>query len=208
MKKKELTKEQKQNLILAVLLAVVGLAVIKVLVFDHMGTRLAAARKTIADLEKKVRDAEVQTKNAVRTQTRLKELTQELVKRNDEALPLVGNEFAWAARQVYNAGRELGRSDLEVREHGRTSSDGRFVAKVSNGPYFQTYAVKVTFKAGYFEIADLLALITQGNPCVTVSRLTVQASTNPEQHTVDLLLQWPSWERPEDLKKQQELAGS
>ena len=206
MDKKELTKEKKQTLILIALLVVVVVGLVKTYVVDLMGGKMVEARKTIASLEKQVRDAEVQTKNADRNKNLLREITKDLVDLNDDGLPLAGNEFAWAARQVYNAGGKLGRSDLEVREHGRTSSDARFVTKLANGPTFQAYAVRVTFSAGYFEIGELLDLITQGNPFVTVSRLTIQASANPEKHAVDLLLQWPAWDKPEDFKKQRELA--
>lgn len=206
MDKKELTKEKKQTLILITLLVVVVVGLVKTYVLDMMGGQMKEARKTIATLEKQVRDAELQTKNAERNKALLRDITKDLIELNDEGVPLAGNEFAWAARQVYNAGGKLGRSDLEVREHGRTSSDARFVSKLANGAHFQAYAVRVTFSAGYYEIGELLNLITQGNPFVTVSRLTIQASANPERHTVDLLLQWPAWEKPDDFKKQRELA--
>jgi hypothetical protein len=206
MEKKELNKEAKQRLVLIILSAVLVVGGLHMYLLGPMLERYGKARQTIRDLEPKVTTARQQVATAERVLPVLKEMTVELVKLSDEDLPLAGNEYAWAARQVYNAGGAIGRNDLEVKESGRTSSANRMAAKVGNGPYFQAYTTRVTFQGGFFEAQELIRLLEASNPYATVGRFTLQAGTNPERHAVDLFLQWPVLEKPEDLKRQREMA--
>jgi hypothetical protein len=207
MDKKQLTKDQKQTLMLLGLLAVVGIVVLKMFMVDPMLKRLSAAKETLKNLETKVRDAEGITKNATRNAKLFRDLTEELIKVNDESMPLPNNEFAWAFRQVHNAGWKIGWSNVDVKESGRSIPDARFVSQLAEGPYFQSYNADVRASTGFFTIAELLRQIQHSNPFATTGRLVMRSTENPENHEVDIRLQWPVWSQPEDLKKQRELAG-
>jgi hypothetical protein len=201
-----LSKDQKQKLVLAGLVLVVILGALKMFAYDPMTARLAAARKTTAELETKVRDLQTVRANAPRNLKRLQDVITETVNLTNEGMPLAGNEYAWAARQVFNAAGKLGRRDLEVKEVGRTTPDARFVSRIARGPYFQAYTATVTQKSGLFDLVDLVRQIEQGNEFVNISRLSIRPGDNPEHHEVSFNLQWPVLEKPDDFKKQQELA--
>jgi hypothetical protein len=205
-KEQGLSKDQKQKFILAGLVLIVVIGALKMFAYDPMTARLAAAKKTTAELESKVRDLNTARMNAARNHKRLRDIITETVTLTNEGMPLAGNEYAWSARQVFNAAGKLGRRDLEVKEVGRTTPDPRFVSRIARGPYFQAYTATVTQKSGLFELVDLVRQIEQGNEFVNISRLSIRPSENPEWHDVSLNLQWPVLEKPEEFKKQQELA--
>jgi hypothetical protein len=195
---KKLTKEQKQQRILIVLAAITVLYVGNTFVLRPMKKKWKEAAKTIEELDSKVRNAERLLNTDATVQRQIIENYKEANRLAEKHLP-PGDKYGWAASIVYSIRSKIG-VDLTVTDAGQldTLTRGRNAMRLKEGsPAFVPYTVKVGMRCGYYDLLRLIAELESKSPYATVSNLTIeQQPSTPEDHIVDLRIQWPVWANP------------
>lgn len=199
----KLTPDQKKMLFLVVIALFTALFVLKTLVLAPMNKKWDLARKTIAELQTKVSNADRLIKSRQQLDQDLTQIKQELIALQDENLPPRHNRFSWASEPIYQAGNDLG-LDLAVSDagaSGRSSSIPQSEKDAVKLSACLPYAVNIDVSCGYRDLAELIALLQTQNPHMGVSRLEITAETSdPRNHWVSLRVEWPVWRYPSTLE--------
>jgi len=210
MKFSELNKEQKQYVVLGVMMVVTAVAVIQNLLLAPRRERLAAAQKMITDNEARVRRGEATLRRDRVTRESLRETAAAIVKISEE-LPPELSRYTWALNRVMGVAHDLELPPPLVREY----SGQRFVAH--RRPYAEVrdrasmwvpYTLEVTAQLGYHDLLRFLAKLKEDHPYISVGSLSIQENVaTPERHNIRMLLEWPVFRHGRDREVVRELAG-
>ncbi|MFT5123433.1 MAG: hypothetical protein ACI97B_002066 [Verrucomicrobiales bacterium] len=192
----KLNKEQQQQLVLIVLVVITSLYALISFGLKPMSANWGKYTKEVKDLSGKVRNAEVLTKDAAKIQQKTIAGNKELAKLNRDFM--AEESFAWASRQTYEIGRELG-LDLEITQSGGTKRSSGGVGQIA------PYSIDVHTKCSYDELMALVVKIQDISPYTTIANLIVASSKSDfESHDVTLKVQWPIFKDPQveaEIKK-------
>ncbi len=107
--------------------------------------------------------------------------------------------FAWASRQIYDIGRELG---LELVIPPKTQSRGK--GGIGHIAY---YSIDAQTTCSFDELRALVTKIQAISPYTTISTLSIVPSPDTfEKHRVAFTVQWPIFKDPQ-LKSEFERAS-
>jgi hypothetical protein len=110
---------------------------------------------------------------------------------NDQYLPARENPLTWATENVYRHARRVGVEVVSVAEVYTGQLPWKTGKKSKR--FFIPYKVRLTARCGYYDLLRLIKDIETGNPFVSIASIVVSAKDTPEQHTVNLTLEWPMW---------------
>ncbi len=157
-----------------------------------------------AQLEKDVREARLIVSQSHGNEQRNRELLAKIKEYSDRHLlqrRLGGNLFLGASEQVEGWFRQAGLETPNIRDGGPRAVYGRGDAVRD---MVWAYTVGVSLRAGLHDLAKLLKIIEESDPCVTVVQLSIAAgnASDPRtlpQHAISFNVQWPMW-RDDDYR--------
>jgi hypothetical protein len=186
---KELTKEQKQYVVLG-LLSVAILVILMALGIRLSMATISTAREELDDLTAKIERANKALSRSKKTSADYVETIGVLQKYLANAPP-ERNYYSWATEVIYSKARL---ADLEIDSIDEiTLSDQRSSAPDGDGPVisFESYALRIMGHGGYESTKYFISLLKQDYPLVRFSGVEISSGQNPEAHDVQLFMQWP-----------------
>jgi len=203
MKLSELTKEQKQMLVLAVGGVITMIAVLSNVVIGPARENAAEAQTVIQELEDQVRKGESQLKRDRLVRRNVKAASKEILDIHREHLPPRTSPYIWAVEQLSLLAEDLNLV-ISVQEHPTLRyvpvPDGLENLNFDSIPYWIPYTVEVEMGTSFANLKNFLALLEEDLLYASVSEIRIQASdSNPEEHDIRLLVEWPTFRFGEDL---------
>lgn len=192
MKLSDLNKEQKQKLVLFVM---VGLGAIYALVrfavlplLDGRSERGAQLDRLKGQYEQAMTDFRGEAKLEEQVQTMRTALEADF----KERIPPTDNALSWASAFIYSRARPLG---LDVSSVAEVDSGSLPWSQPDQAKrIFKPYAVRVSFVAGFHELKRFMTSLQQGNTYVAITSLSIQTDPRePARQAVSLVLEWPAW---------------
>ena len=184
---KDLSKEQKQYLILGAVVSVAVLGAIGVGVKFSLSS-IGKARVELQDLTDKVERADRSLKNNKRDEAALYNTISEL-KVYLERLPPDQNYYSWATEVIYGNARDT-RLEIDAINESGTSPQGRN-KKAKNEVSVESYSLRIIAHGRYESIKQFLFEIRRKHPLVRITGLEISTGSSPEIHDVQLFVQWP-----------------
>lgn len=179
----KLSREQKQMLGLVVLVAITAGFIGITYIVKPMGANWKKNSADIKELSGKVRGAEALTRESAQIQRDTLSTNQELTELNRAFM--AEESFAWASRQIYDIGRELG-LELEVPSGGIKGRDKSGIGHIAY------YSIDVQTTCSFDELRTLATKIQAISPYTTISTLSIVPSPDDfEKHRVAFKVQWP-----------------
>ena len=208
MKLADLTKAQKQYLVLGVLGAVLVIGLFVVGIRFSVAT-ISKAKLELADITDKIQRADQALGKKDAT---LHEFEQTIasLRREMAATPPDKNYYSWATEIIYAKGRE---AKLEIDAVDELNQAG--LAKPSEkGIAMESYSVRIVAHGNYEQTKRFLESIEEEHPLVRFTGIEISAGKSPDSHAVQLFMQWPfnlrkiaaSWD--DIRRKQASLAGA
>lgn len=184
---KELTKEQKQYLVLGGLAAVI-LGILLVLGVRFSMASISAAKEELDDLTGKIENAEQALSRSNKTSTDYVE-TVSILRGYLEKAPPARNYYSWATEVIYSKARSVG---LEIDSIDEISMPLQAVSEDDGvGITFESYSLRLTAHGGYEDTKYFLKLIKKDYPLVRFSGIEISSGQSPDSHDIQLFLQWP-----------------
>ena len=184
---KDLSKEQKQYLILGAVVTIAVLGAIGVGVKFSLSS-IGEARVELQELTGKIERADRSLKNNQRDESALFETISEL-KVYLEKIPPDQNYYSWATEVIYGNAREARLEIDAINESGITPKDQSKKAK--NEVSVESYSLRIIAHGGYESIKQFLFEIRRKHPLVRITGLEISTGSSPEIHDVQLFVQWP-----------------
>lgn len=201
MKFSELSKQQKEHLILAVMGVVTFIAIVQNLVLAPNKVKAAAARTTIDELASEVRNGESLLARDITNRRRLETLAGQILTQVEAEGPPEFSRYTWALGRISQVANPMG-----IFPQIREFSGQRFMpnrleyakARDKSGMWVP-YTVEVEFRAGYGAAVAFLEALHREDPLASVGQLSISANPDdPERHLVKLLVEWPMFRYTED----------
>jgi hypothetical protein len=181
-----LTKEQKQYIILGAIV-VVSLGAGLIFGVGKLTSSMSADKAELEDLSSKVERAERTLSGYGKIKTSFEQTILELEEHLDN-VPPDQNYYSWATEIIYTKGRSVG---LEIESVDEIGMSGGQKTDPSSPVYFEVYSLRVTARGGYQQVEDFLNTIEEHYPLVRFSGLEISRGQLPEVHNVQLFVQWP-----------------
>jgi hypothetical protein len=207
----EMDKEKKQLLILAVGGCITVVMVISNLLIGPARADAATATETIAELENEVSSGERILRRAVMTERDVRNFSSEILAIHRDELPPSTSPYIWAVENLSLLAEELNLT-ISVKEHpaaryvpvSPTLSD----VNPESVPMWIPYSVDVEFNASFAKLKNFVDVLEESLKFAAVVGLRVESNpSNPEEHDISLILEWPTFRFEEDLAWIQEQAG-
>ena len=184
---KDLSKEQKQYLILGVVGAVVVLGAIVFGVKFSLSS-IGVARVELQDLTDKIERADRSLSKNQRNETALFETISKL-KAYLEKIPPDQNYYSWATEVIYGTARTAHLEIDAINESGM--GNPRRNAKGKSAVSVESYSLRIIAHGRYENIKRFLLEMSRKHPMVRITGLEISTGSLPEIHDVQLLIQWP-----------------
>lgn len=202
-----MTKEQKQRLILGVLLGAVGLVVAGTLVVQPMSRKWTATKKEYEGLVAKLDDANKLLKRELDMREDLADKEAELGHVVEECIPDPENPASWVTQRVSGYARKAG---IDIRSVSAAAARSAPLDDKKDGPKrsFSMFEVHIIAQCTYGGLLEFLEEMETRNPYLCVSGLLLSGQpTSPEIHNTSIDLQWPIWKDLETAQEAQERIG-
>ena len=183
---KELTKEQKQYIALA---ALVAFGVVGGIVF---GVKVSLSSIDKAKLE--LQELEGRIKGAQRSLTKQERMrsdfseTVDALKAYLKDAPPNQNYYSWATEVIYSIARK---ASLDVDAIDEQSQPGGVEPGDDQTLAMESYALRITSHGSYEALKAFLRLIEEKHPLARVTAVDVSSGAEPEIHDIGLVVQWP-----------------
>ena len=183
----DLKKEQKQYLILGVVVAVV-IAVLIVFGVKVSLSSISEARLELGDLAGKIGAAEKSLSKTQRNEAEFRSTIAELAAHLGN-IPPDRNYYSWATETIYAEARKADFEIDAIDEIGiaAQSDDSMEEDKVR----LESYSLRITARGGYENIKRLLKRIASSHPLVRVTGVEISTGSEPDVHNVQLFIGWP-----------------
>lgn len=182
---KDLTKEQKQYMVLGALggIILVALAVMG----GRMSLRsVATARQDLEALTSKIDSADRLLKRR-ETVNREYALTVEALRKHMENAPPERNYYTWANKVIYEMARSVG---LEIESIDEMSI-ARNSSKAASATAFESYSLRITAQGSYDSTKAFVKAMKQSYTLVRFAGVDINSGRTPENHNVQFSIQWP-----------------
>lgn len=182
-----LKKEQKQYLILGVIVAIV---VIVLIVFG-IKVSLSSISEAKVELEGLVGKIKTAEKSLSKTQrgeeefrTTIAELAAHLAN-----IPPDRNYYSWATEIIYAEARKAECDIDAIDEIGvATLADD---SMEQDAVRLESYSLRITARGGYENVKRFLMRIANNHPLVRVTGIEINTGSEPDVHNVQLFIEWP-----------------
>jgi len=193
-----MTKEQKQMVLLGVIGGVFSLYALVTFGIAPIKAKWASSGVELEELSDKLRKAEKSLRNKAKTKKDGVEVATRLKDAGENHIPDTGNTLSWVTQRIYAHARVL---NLDL-ESVAPSSAGMCIVKLDAegvpNRKFDIYTVRVATSAGYNDVMEFISVLEKSNKYLTISGLSITSSRKtPDQHKVDIDVQWPIWSTPE-----------
>ena len=207
MKWAEFNKEQKQKIVLAVLLGVIALfAGIQFGIKPYLASR-ARAHEEYELLKMKVEQAGEVLKNENSLIEQLSQASGQVSRAANELLPAPENPLSWARKLIAGCARSAGVSYEAIGESDVDVSP--WIDRSQVRRQFKPYAIRVTLECSYDQLRRFIQALEEADPFVNVASLAISAvEQSPTRHQVVLTVEWPSWKDAEKGKPYRTKEGS
>lgn len=190
-----MNKEQKQKVILGLLLGVFAVAALYQFVLVPMLARQAESAQRRDDLAANVEKARAAIRSEHQLDRQLGAIRDTLGQVFARQLPPSDSPLSWASQAINVQVRQLGLDVISITEGDAMAGvwSHTDLAKRS----FRPYAVRLELACSFEDARKLVRSLQQSNPHLAVSGLSIAADTrNVEKLQVMLMLEWPSWRDP------------
>jgi hypothetical protein len=183
----DLSKEQKQYLILGVLAAVI-LAILIVFGIKVSLSSMSETRLVLQGLSEKIEAAEKSVSKNYRDDAEFRSTIAEL-KVHLANIPPDRNYYSWATEVIYNEARMV---NLEI-----DAVDEISIAAPADNPKQQdameleSYSLRITAHGRYENVRLFLNRIASNQPLVRVTGIEISTGSQPDVHDVQLFIEWP-----------------
>jgi hypothetical protein len=183
----DLSKEQKQYLILGVVAAVI-LTVLIVFGIKVSLSSISEARLELHGLTEKIESAEKAVSNDHRDDAEFRSTIAEL-KAHLAKIPPDRNYYSWATEIIYNEARMV---HFEI-----DTIDENTIAAPADDPKEQdvveleSYSLRINAHGGYENVKGFLERIASNHPLVRVTGIEISTGAEPDVHNVQLFIEWP-----------------
>lgn len=183
----DLKKEQKQYLILGVMVAVV-VAVLIVFGIKVSLSSISEARSELDDLVGKIKAADKALSETHREEAEFRSTIAELTAHLAN-IPPNRNYYSWATETIYAEARKAGFEIDAIDEIviAAPGDDSREQDKVE----LESYSLRITAHGGYENVKRFLKRIASNHPLVRVTGIEISTSSDPDVHNVQLFIEWP-----------------
>ena len=183
---KDLTKEQKQYIVLGVL-AFVILIVLLVFGIRFSLSSIGDAKKELGELTDKIQNADrtLGQRNKVSSDF---QKSMQMIKQYLDNAPPDRNQYSWATEVVYSAARKVG---LEIDTIDEISGPATKTPKKGDIIRFESYALRISSHGSYESVKRFIESIKADYPLVRFSGVDINVSKSPELHNVQMWMQWP-----------------
>lgn len=195
MKLSEMSKEQKQYVVLGLIVGCTTLfAAFQFVVIPAAG-RWSRARSDLSTLQADLDDAERIIKGEEKLIALRVESDADLARSLSQYLPAANNPLSWATQNLYRQAREVG---VELQSISETNARGVMDKLADDGVRsFQSYAVRLAVECTYQDVKAFVAALESENPYVTITGLSIDAkSDRPLHHSVVIDVEWPMAAKP------------
>ena len=129
-------------------------------------------------------------KNERTLRANLAESSEVLQKAAGEFLPSMENRLSWATQKMYANSRIVG---VEISSVSEVEGAAVLQAQTKDGHrVFGSYSVRIITECSYNELKNLVEVLKEGNPYLSITGLTVDSRLDkPEQHSVNMVIEWP-----------------
>ena len=183
---KELTKKQKQYIVLGAL-GVVSAVALAVFAIRINLSSVSQARDELFDLKDKIKRADSAISKSNTTSEEY-ERTVSLLKEYLKKLPPERNHYAWATEVLYNVGRSSG---LDIDSVDEVAELHVKVTDADKEIGFQAYSLRIRGRGGFAHIKLFLKQMAEKYPLARVTGVEINAGSGLEVHEVQLFVQWP-----------------
>jgi hypothetical protein len=196
MKYAELSKEQKQKLLLA---ALVGVGALYALVSFVIHPFVMSGKRAAGELEAlsaRVHKAHLALRREAQIRENLALSHAALADAAKSHIPASDNPLSWVAQRVYRGAREVGVEIESVVDLGVTPA--AWAQSDATGRAFRPYTVRIVTQCSYRGLVNLIRTLEKSNPYLCVSEIQIAAQDGDvERHRISLSVEWPVWVDPE-----------
>ncbi len=211
---KDLSKEQKQYVVLGVLAAVI-LVVLLVIGIKVSLSSITKAKKELKILTEKIEAADRTLSRRSKVNADFRRTMGVLEKQLNNAPP-ERNYYSWATEVIYSSARQAG---LEIDTVDEIAGAGSKAGAAGQDTIrLESYALRITSHGGFNNVKQFIGDIRDKYPLVRFTGIDVSKGNDPENHNVQMFMQWPfnlgaiakNWESVEskqralDLQEQEE----
>ena len=183
---KNLSKEQKQYLIIGVLGVIVIVGAIVIGVKFSMSS-IGEARVELNELTDKIDRADRSLANQQQNEEKFYNTIYEL-KDYFGKIPPDQNYYSWATEVIYGIARTAQLKIDSVNEAGSTKKN---TSDKKNKVSVESYSLRIVAHGGFEDIKYFLREISSNYPLVRITGLEIRSGSLPDVHDVQLLIQWP-----------------
>ncbi|MGD9873208.1 MAG: hypothetical protein AB7T27_02950 [Kiritimatiellia bacterium] len=202
MKFGDMTKEQKQKVVLAGMGAAALLYVLyQFVLVPGIGTA-GKSKDELAVLQADMEKVNHTLSSGTRLRGELEASAARLKEDNSKHIVPSDNPLAWALERVYECAEPLGIEIASVSPV--TGSPVPWERTAGATRLFNPYTVKVVTRCGYFTLVSFLQALESANPYVCVSDLRIRGTLDNLAHDVEFMLVWPKWA---DEKSKESIRG-
>jgi hypothetical protein len=188
----KLTKEQKEKLLLLLLVSIGVLYSLMTFIVNPYVRRGQQTRMDLEDMRSQLAQAQRSLSRESQTRGQLDDATRQAQAVLNQCIPPMENPLSWVAQRVYGSARAVGLeiesvNDLGVAPPGwATSGEGTRA--------FVPYSVRIVTQCGYRQLVNLIQEMEKSNPYLCVTEIAITAQENSlERHRITLGVEWPFW---------------
>lgn len=190
-----MSKEQKQKIILAVIVGLSALFAVYQFVITPWIQGRGQARQELEELRTKVETAQSLIRKEQQITQQLIDASNLMARAHRDYIPAADNALSWVTKVLYSSARSVG-VDIESVSEVDVGAQG-FIQKDQAARAFKPYSVRVVFQSSYAQLVRLLHTIEKSNPYLCVTGISIYGQPgNVERHQVNIVVEWPSWIDP------------
>jgi hypothetical protein len=182
----DLSKEQKQYIILGLVAAVI-LVTLLVLGIRFSLASIQSAKDELGIISDKIASAD-------RTLSRSDQVSQdyrstmETLKQRIMGVPPQRNYYSWATEVIYS---EAGKAGLEIDSIDEIGGLHNAAEDGVGSLRLESYALRMNASGGFNNVKDFMQSMKEEYPLVRFTGLDISSGQSPEMHNIQLWLQWP-----------------
>jgi len=124
----------------------------------------------------------------------------ELKQINENYLSPKLNTLTWASEKIYKAAKKVNIT-IETLEEYRTRSSFEYDREKA-GKSMEPFGVRVITSCSYMKMIEFVSYLEESNPYISISQINLQGNdSNPQAHTLAVIIEWPSFASEEDIKR-------
>lgn len=183
----DLSKEQKQYLVLGVI-AAIALGVLIVFGIKVSLSSISEARLELQGFTEKVASAEKSVSQNQRNEKEFRSTISEL-KVHLANMPPDRNYYSWATEIIYDEARMVHFEIDAIDEMGVAAAANN--SDATRAVELESYSLRITAHGGYESIKQFFKRIAINHPLVRITGLDISTGSTPDIHDVQLFIEWP-----------------